>query len=116
MLLQDGDYSDLVTYLTGLFSIKKIPEISMDQYGIKYDSAVILSGMSGDSEYRIDRYPEKDEREAVKVINLKVTGIEPDTTCDVSINWDWVRFTPDIDEKNATAFVDKLDMSTFRYF
>ncbi|AKA49336.1 hypothetical protein IX51_09735 [uncultured archaeon] len=115
-MLEDGDYSDLVTYLTGLFSIKKIPEVAMDQYGIKYSSAVILQGMSGDSEYEITRYPEKDEREAVKIINLEVSGIVPDVTCKVSINWDWVSITPEIDEKDATAFVDKLDMSTFRYF
>lgn len=116
MLLQDGDYSDLVTYLTGLFSIKKIPEISMDQYGIRYHSAVILEGMSGDSEYEIERYPEKPEREAVKLINLDVSGISPDLVCRVSINWDYVEFSPDVDERSATAFVDKLDMSTFRYF
>ncbi len=116
MLLQDGDYSDLVTYLTGLFSIKKVPSIEMDQYTIKYHSTIILQGMSGDSEYEITRYPEKDEREAVKVINLEVNGISSGKARMVSINWDWVKIEPDVALKDATAFVDKLDMSTFRYF
>lgn len=115
-MLQDGDYSDLVTYLSGLFSIKRIPEISMDQYSIRYHSAVILGGMSGENEYSIESYPEKAERETVKIINLDVSGIADGIVCRVSINWDWVKFSPDVDEKDATAFVDKLDMSTFRYF
>lgn len=116
MLLEDGDYSDLVTYLTGLFSIKKVPEIALDQYRIKYSSAIILQGMSGESEYEIKRYPDKDEREMVKIINLEVSGIVPDLVCKVSINWDWIRISPDLDMEYATSFVDRLDMSTFRYF
>ena len=88
----------------------------MDQYTIKYHSTVILQGMSGDSEYEITRYPEKEEREAVKIIKLEVSGISPDADRMVSINWDWVRIEPDVDIRDATAFVDKLDMSTFRYF
>lgn len=116
VLLQDGDYSDLIAYLTGLFSIKKVPEISMEQYTIRYVSTVILQGMSGDSEYEITRYPEKEEREAVKIIRLDVSGIGPEITCRVSINWDWVEICPAIGMKEATAFVDRLDTSTFRYF
>lgn len=115
-LLEDGDYSDLITYLAGLFSIKKVPSITMDEYTIKYHSTVILQGMTGDSEYEITRYPEKDEREAVKIINLEVWGILPEKQCMVSINWDWVKIEPDVELKAAKAFVDKLDMSTFRYF
>lgn len=88
----------------------------MDEYTIKYHSAVILQGMSGDSEYEITEYPEKEEREAVKIINLEVWGISPESKQMVSINWDWVRVEPDADFINARAFVDKLDMSTFRYF
>ncbi len=117
MLLKDGDYSDLVAYLTGLFSIKKIPEVAMVPYSIRYVSCVLLRGMSGDREETIEGYPDRDERENVKTINLDVTGIiAPDKICRVSINWDWVRFDPDVGEDDAEAFVDKLDMSTFRYF
>lgn len=116
-MLQDGDYSDLLTYLAGLFSIKKIPEITMVPYSIRYVSTVILRGMSGDSEETVEHYPGREERENVKVINLDVTGIiAPDVICRVSISWDWVKFSPDIDVKDATGFIEKLDMSTFRYF
>lgn len=113
----NGDYSDLVTYLIGLFSIKKIPEVAMVPYSIRYVSCVLLRGMSGNREETIEGYPDRDERENVKVINLDVTGIiAPDVICRVSISWDWIKFKPEIDENDATAFVEKLDMSTFRYF
>lgn len=113
----DGDFADLVAYFTGLFGIKKIPEISMDHYSIMYKSTVVLQGMTGDSEYTTTGYPEKTEREAAKTINLEITGlIAPDASCLVSINWDWITFHPEVEDRTGEAFVDRLDQATFRFF
>ena len=116
MQLQDGDYSDLIIYLSGLFGIKKVPEIGIERFNIKYDSAVVLEGPNPGQEYQISRYPEKEERERLKCIILNVSGLIDSVDTKVSINWESVEFSPDPDIGMAEAFIDVLDCSTFRYF
>lgn len=116
MLLTGEDYSDLVTYLTGLFSIKKIPEILVDRFRIRYVSCFILEGPESTNGELAERFPENDERDRIKYVNFEVAGLHPEEKSTVTINWDSIEIEPDIDQKTAIDFVDVLDRSTFRYF
>lgn len=116
MLLKGEDYSDLVTYLTGLFSIKKIPEILIDRYRIRYASSFILEGPDTESGELVSRFPEDDERDRIKFVDFTVKGLSPSGEAKVRINWDSIEITPDIEDRVARDFVDLLDRSTFRYF
>ncbi len=116
MLLTGEDYSDLVTYLTGLFSIKKIPEILVDRFRIRYKSCFILDGPESSTGELADRFPEEDERDRIKFVNFEVSGLHHGQKSSVTINWDSIEIKPDLDIKIATDFVDVLDRSTFRYF
>ncbi len=116
MLLTGEDYSDLVTYLTGLFSIKKLPEILVDRFRIRFVSCFILDGPESTSGKLAERFPEKDERDRIKFVNFEVSGLHPAQKSTVTINWDSIEIKPDLDPKSATDFVDVLDRSTFRYF
>lgn len=116
MLLTGEDYSDLVTYLTGLFSIKKIPEILVDRFKVRFLSCFILEGPESSSGELVQRFPEDDERDRIKFVTFEVTGLQPGQKSTVTINWESIEIIPDIDIKVATDFVDVLDRSTFRYF
>ncbi len=116
MQLTGDDYSDLVTYLTGLFSIKKIPEILVDRFLMKYNSCYILDGPDSDKGELIQRFPEDDERDRIKYVVFDVKHLHPTEDSVVRINWESIEITPDIDQKVAKDFVDVLDRSTFRYF
>lgn len=116
MLLSGEDYSDLVTYLTGLFSIKKIQEILVDRFLMKYDSCFVLAGPESEDGELISRFPEDDERDRIKYVVFTVKGLHPTETARVRINWDSIEIEPGVDEKVAYDFVDVLDRSTFRYF
>lgn len=116
MQITGDDYSDLVTYLTGLFSIKKIPEILVDRFRMRYISCFVLDGPETDAGKLITRFPEDDERDRIKYVNFSVSGLHPEKNSTVRINWDSVDIEPDIDEKIANDYIDVLDRSTFRYF
>lgn len=116
MQITGDDYSDLVTYLTGLFSIKKIPEILVDRFRMRYLSCFVLDGPETDEGELITRFPEDDERDRIKYVNFHVTGLHPEKESIVRINWDSVDIQPDIAENVARDYIDVLDRSTFRYF
>ncbi|MCL5802552.1 MAG: hypothetical protein ACYCSA_10600 [Thermoplasmataceae archaeon] len=116
MKISEGDYYDLITYLTGLFGIKKIPEVSIDKYKIKFDKASIVVSADTGELCHIDRFPEKEERDKIKSLSLEVSGISPGNRMNVSINWDFVEFQPDPNVRDAREFLEVLDRSTFRYF
>ena len=116
MQLTGEDYSDLVTYLTNLFSIKKIPEILVDRFKMRYKSCFILEGPESEKGELISRFPEDDERDRIKYVTFSVWGLHPSEEATVVINWDSIEIVPDIDLKSAHDFVDVLDRSTFRYF
>ncbi len=116
MHLTGDDYSDLVTYLTGLFSIKKIPEILVDRFILTYNSCYILDGADSDRGELIQRFPEDDERDRIKYVVFDVRNLHPTEDSVLRINWDSIEITPDVDMKVAKDFVDVLDRSTFRYF
>ncbi len=116
MQLTGEDYSDLVTYLTGLFSIKKIPEILVDRFKIRFESCFILEGPDSEAGELVKRFPEDDERDRIKYVTFNVKGLDANGDSTVTINWDYIEISPDVDEKIAHDFVDVLDRSTFRYF
>jgi|GEM_PF-1899850 hypothetical protein len=116
MKISEGDYYDLITYMAGLFGIKKLPEVSIDKYRIKYGKAsIVKSADTGEVEH-IKRFPEKHERDRIKSLSLEVSGITPGNKMNVDINWDFVEFTPETNIRDAREFLEVLDRSTFRYF
>lgn len=116
MKLTDGDYSDLVTYLTGLFQKKNMRHISIDRYGIDYHSCFVIDDLGTLDGHQSHSYPSSDEKDRIKSIRLKVTGINGRAYHIVDIGWDSVTIEPDVHPKLAREFVDVLDRSTFRYF
>lgn len=116
MQITGDDYSDLVFYLTGLFSIKKIPEILVDSFRMRYESCFVLAGPDTDEGEVITRFPENDERDRIKYVCFEVSGLHPGKISTVKINWDSIEIEPDVDEKVAQDYIDVLDRSTFRYF
>ena len=116
MKISEGDYYDLITYLTGLFGIKKIPEVSIDKYKIKFGRASLIKSADTGETLNIERFPEKEERDRIKSLSLEVSGISPGNRMSVDINWDFVEFSPEPNVKDAREFLEVLDRSTFRYF
>ena len=116
MLLNDGDYSDLIVYLAGLFSIKKIGEISIDRYRIRYESSFIMEGNNTDRVFETRSFPENDQRDRIKSMTLSVRGMDNGNDSTVKITWDYIEIEPDVHAKAAREFVEILDRSTFRYF
>ena len=92
MKISEGDYYDLITYIAGLFGIKKLPEVSIDKYRIKYGKASIVKSADTGEVIHIDRFPEKHERDRIKSLSLEVSGITPGNKMSVDINWDYVEF------------------------
>ncbi|MEM0157831.1 MAG: hypothetical protein QXN26_07235 [Thermoplasmataceae archaeon] len=116
MILSDGDYSDLVTYLTGLFNIKKIKSVTIDRYTISYGSCYIIDDLDTASGHTTDEFPSDNEKDRVKSLLLHVSGINGRSSNTVEIGWDSVRIDPDVHPRLARDFIDMLDRSTFRYF
>ncbi len=116
MLLNDGDYSDLLIYLAGLFSIKKIGEISIDKYQIRYESSFLIEGASNENGFETRNFPENNQRDKIKSMTLSVRGVDNGNDSTVKITWDYVEIEPDVNVKAAREFIEILDRSTFRYF
>lgn len=102
--------------MAGLFGIKKLPEVSIDKYRIKFGKASLVKSADTGEVMHIDRFPEKHERDRIKSLSLEVSGITPGNKLNVIINWDFVEFTPEADIKAAREFLEVMDRSTFRYF
>jgi hypothetical protein len=116
MILSDGDYSDLVTYLTGLFNIKQIKSVTIDRYTISYGSSYVIDDLDTAEGHITDEFPNENEKDRVKSVVLHVSGINGRSTNTVEIGWDSVRIEPDVHPRLAMDFIDLLDRSTFRYF
>lgn len=111
----EGDYSDVLSYLANLFSIKKVRSIEIDRYGITYNSCKLITNVSSGSAITISEIPERDALDRVKSIELTVSGIE-EGTVSVYVGWDSVSSESDIRIENLHTFLEILDKSTFRYF
>lgn len=110
------DYSDIVTYFSNLFRIKRIREVNIDRYSIRYKSCELFQGNDiNDTCTKVD-FPEQVDIDRTRSISFQVTGISLDKITEVKISWDSVEMIPTPGEKDAEEFLNLLDRSTFRYF
>lgn len=116
MSTENEDYSDIVTYFSNLFSIKRMRTIQVDRYSISYDSCEYFSGSDINDTGRKSDFPESGDIDRIKSISLVVSGIYPDQETKVTVGWDAVEMSPDPEAKEAEEFISQLDRSTFRYF
>ena len=116
MKVENDDFSDLVTYFSNLFSLKKMRKIQVDRYGIFYESCEIFSGADTNDIATKSDFPDPKEIDRIRAINFSVSGIDPAGETRVRISWDCVEMTPDPERGIADDFMNQLDRSTFRYF
>jgi len=116
MKIGDDDFSDLVTYFSNLFRLKKMRTIQVDKYAISYEGCDIFKGNDTDDVVRKNGFPEMHDIDRIRSIIFSVTGIIPNMEISVKVSWDYVEFTPDPDPIAAEDFLNQLDRSTFRYF
>lgn len=111
----EGDYSDVMTYLGNLYSIKRIRTVEIDVYRITYSSSEIISDSSTGMTDSTGQIPEKDQIDRLRFLELQVEGIT-DVPQKIIIGWNSVA-APDIaDRSKLLDFLEVLDKSTFRYF
>ena len=116
MKVENDDFSDLVTYFSNLFSLKKMRRIQVDRYGISYESCEIFSGADTNDLSTKNDFPDPGEIDRIRAITFSVSGISPGRETRARISWDSVEMTPDPDKDIAEDFMNQLDRSTFRYF
>lgn len=111
----EGDYSDVLTYLANLFSIKKIRTISIDRFTISYSRCDIITDSTKGTSSVVDQIPGKDDVDRIRSLDLEVEGID-NSSVTITIGWDSV-FSPSVTSKEKLEyFLEILDKSTFRYF
>ncbi len=111
----EGDYSDVLTYLANLFSIKRIEGVDIDRFRVSYSGCDVIRDASTGSSEHITHMPERDDVDRIKLLSLNVDGIG-DSRIQVNIGWDSVVFIGNPDGEIARYFLEVLDKSTFRYF
>ena len=116
MKVENDDFSDLVTYFSNLFSLKKMRRIQVDRYGISYESCEIFSGADTNDLTTKNGFPDPMEIDRIRAITFSVSGINLDRETMVRVSWDCIEMTPDPDKDIAEDFMNQLDRSTFRYF
>ncbi|MHB1709080.1 MAG: hypothetical protein ACYCT2_06365 [Thermoplasmataceae archaeon] len=116
MRVENDDFSDLVTYFSNLFSLKKMRRIQIDRYGISYESCEIFNGTEINDLATKSDFPDEKEIDRIRTITFSVSGINPAGETKVRISWDSVEMTPDPEKGIADDFMNRLDRSTFRYF
>ncbi|MGC8506558.1 MAG: hypothetical protein ACP5NK_07640 [Thermoplasmata archaeon] len=106
------DFSLLLEYFSMLFAARKLQEVEIHGYHIKYSGMILQDGKE---ESFTENFPLKEELDKVKSLHILVNGKVPEEWVDVEISWDHVTgdFT---DIKEFRKFLDLLDSSTFRYF
>ncbi len=114
MKLDHEDYSDLVFYLAGMFSIKRMREIPMDIFIIHYKGSTVITGPDQDGSYFTEDFPEKGMQDHVKSISLTVECPSRSENFSVLLAWDHADLG--IETDTGPQFMDFLDRSTFRYF
>ena len=114
MRLQEGDYFDLVYYLSGMFAVKRMRDIPMDIFQIHYIGSEMITHPGKDETYYTEDFPGKGMQDQVKRIDLDVTCPSRNEKFHVAISWDYTDIDPDTG--TGKDFMDFLDRSTIRYF
>ena len=106
------DFSLLLEYFSMLFAARKLQEVEIHGYHIKYSGVILLDGKE---EAFTKNFPLKDQLDKVKSLRILVNGKKSDEGVRVEISWDQV--TGDFTNIGEfKKFLDLLDLSTFRYF
>ena len=116
MILRDGEKSELIVYLAGLYQKKQLREVTIDSYAVKYSSCVIIDSFDSNETHESMEFPEPDEKDRIKSISIRVSGLNGSGSNMIHIDWDSVSIEPDVHPRLAREFIDVLDRSTFRYF
>jgi aspartyl aminopeptidase len=114
MKLDNEDYSDLVFYLAGMFSIKRMRDIQMDIFIIHYKGSTLISGPEHEDALFTEDFPEKGMQDHVRDISMNVECPSRSENFSVLIAWDHAEIG--IESDTGIQFMDFLDRSTFRYF
>jgi hypothetical protein len=104
------DFELLVEYLSRLFSIKKMHEIAIHQYAVKYMGYRDVS-----ADIVREDFPDRNSLDRIKSLKVSVTDSTTGVSFLLELSWDKAESiggTKDAVKK----FIETLDTSTFRYF
>ena len=100
----------VVEYLSRLFSIKKMHEIAIHQYAVKYMGYRDVS-----ADIVREDFPDRNSLDRIKSLKVSVTDSTTGVSFLLELSWDKAESiggTKDAVKK----FIETLDTSTFRYF
>jgi hypothetical protein len=111
----NGDFADVLIYLSQLFAKKKMREIEIQGIHVKYLSCTLIGAVQKNSSI-LEDFPPIDKVDHVDSISLLTDAGEDKSSVQVTIKWDSYEFTGKIDQDRAEFLIDLIDRSTFRYF
>lgn len=114
-MIINGDFADVLIYLSQLFAKKKMREIEIHGIHLKYVSCTLIGSDQNTSNFLND-FPPIDKVDHVDSISLLTDAGEDKSAVPVTIKWDSYKFTGKIDKDKAELLIDLIDRSTFRYF
>ena len=110
----EGDFYDIVVYISNLFSKQKIPEVEIAGYIVRYLSCTFRNSI--DQELIVsENFPEEEQLDKIDAVMIEVSRIVS-SPVRVSISWSDYEFSPAIPKQEAERFIDSMDRSTFRFF
>ena len=114
-MIINGDFADVLIYLSQLFAKKKMREIEIQGIHVKYLSYTLIGSDQKNSQI-LDDFPPVDKVDHVDSITLLTNAGEDKSSVQVTIKWGSYEFTGKIDKDKGEFFIDLIDRSTFRYF
>ncbi len=114
-MIINGDFADVLIYLSQLFAKKKMREIEIQGIHVKYLSCTLIGAVQKNSSI-LEDFPPIDKVDHVDSISLLTDAGEDKSSVQVTIKWDSYEFTGKIDQDRAEFLIDLIDRSTFRYF
>lgn len=104
------DFSLLVEYLSRLFAIKKMRDVTVHQYQISFLGYSDIS-----TELLLQGFPDRGLLDRVKMLRLGIHNFSTGQNFLLDLSWDRAE-SPDGNTSDVTNFIEVLDSSTFRYF
>ena len=114
-MIINGDFADILIYLSQLFAKKKMREIEIHGIHVKYLSCTLIAIDQKNSRI-LEDFPPIDKVDHVDSISLLTDAGDDKSPVHVTIKWDTYEFTGRIDKDRAEFLIDLIDRSTFRYF
>ena len=114
-MIINGDFADVLIYLSQLFAKKKMREIEIQGILVKYVSCTVI-GTDQKNSRLLEDFPPLDRVDHVDSITLLTDAGQDKSSVSVTIKWDSYEFSGKIDRERAEFLIDLIDRSTFRYF